>query len=199
MISVLSLDIAPHGIGWAVGKPDIVRNGKAGWGMFYPEVKPDQEHVTLLRFAHFLDRMHEQYKFTHIIWERIFINPKNFTEATKRMQYNTEGICLVFCAANNVDPSDVTIDKWRKEAFGFTEAPPHRRQKPGDARKFWKESAMQWAAMRGWMVDKDDEAEALAIMHYLLQALDKTYRTLTKEFSNRGEQDAFFKRGAHGL
>lgn len=199
MISVLALDIAPHGVGWAVGKPDIARGGRAGWGMFRPEAKPDMEHITLLHFAHFLDDIHRKHKLTHIIWEKIFINPKAFDENTKRLQFNMEGIALVFCAANKVDPSHVTVASWRTRAYGTSKAPPHFRVNQYQETKFWKETAIAWAARRGWTVDTHDEAEALGVMHYLLHALDPTYAGLTDPIFNRLQNEADMQKGPiHG-
>jgi hypothetical protein len=200
MISVLAFDLSMRRTGFAYGTPDIV-DGKAkpGWGVFEPSVGDDVEHVTMRRFCELLGTLHDKHKFSHIVWEQIFIDhrPNHLQFNGTRAQFNYEGILLGFCGSNNIAASQVPISAWRSHAYGICKAPPDHRVNGKAEDGYWKKMATAWAASYGWYVEHHDSAEALAMMNWALAMLDERYASLSGPLFRRQELNQMYKRGIH--
>ena len=197
MISVLAFDLAKNRTGWAVGKPDIMDKGKAGWGVFEPEPGDNMEHVTLGNFARLLQDLHKRHEITHIVWEKLFVdlNPQKFQFNGTRGQIHLEGVLLAYCGLHDINPSDVAISTWRKATYGTAKAQPNEGGKLEDG--YWKKLALSWAASHGYTVAYHDEAEALAILWWALGQLDTRFAGWSDPIFRRNDLHAMFRRGIH--
>lgn len=191
-IRVLALDISLRSTGWAVGSP-----GEAPrWGTFKTTKASweDREHIELHRFR--LDVLAHHHggntPLSHIFFENIFVNtnPKAFQFAGTDGQLMFKGVVLDFCATHNITPSEPSVSQWRARFLGKDESKEIREATEArtDARRNeWKRRVMAECGRRGWMVNSDDEADALGILDYALCVLDRQHAGRTDPIFRRNQ------------
>lgn len=197
-ISVATFDISKNRTGWAVGTPGIADGtAKAGWGIFEPSPGQHKEIRDMGRWAEHLGELHDRHKFSHFVWEDMFLDGSQLNPALTAAQRRMEGILMAFCDANNIHGSPVNINSWRSTVYGSAKCPPQYRVNGRAEEGYWKDVAIRWAVGRGYLVQYHDEAEALAILDWALTMLDASFAARITPLFRRNELDAMHKRGLH--
>lgn len=184
---VLALDISKNSTGWAVNASDWPR---PFWGTYsMPGPWDRHEGKRQLEWRNFLKDIIAQHAVTHVAVERLFIDMKdfNFNGTEPMMKFHGQVECLV--AELGLNGYRVAINQWRAHFIG-TGVAPKDITKPTDRTTWWKKAALKRCYDRFWMVENDDEAEALGVMDFVLTCVDDDYAHKTGPETRRKEHKA---------
>lgn len=147
-MKIMALDLAAQ-TGFAVGRPCSqpifghvrLRGKKAG--------------ERLLFLLNFLRDQHKEHQFDLVVFEEQYIGGKMAPSAALTL-YGYRAIPLAFCAMRGVQDAQQSPSSVRKHFIG----------NGGLGRDAAKKFVMDECARRGWKVDNDDEADALALWDF---------------------------------
>lgn len=179
MITALALDQSPLSTGWAVGHPN---DTKPLWGVLKLKQWGDAEGERLVEFNEWLTKTIAENGVTHLFYEAPFL-PRHLNFHSIEPQFFLIGHINYVAACREIPVQQVAMQSWRSRFLGTTKAPPGLK---GDvARKELKQMALRACALRGWLVDNDNAAEALGILDFGLSTLDRKHA---------GRADILFRR-----
>lgn len=179
MITALALDQSPQRTGWAVGQPN---NTRPKWGVLKQKTWGDAEGERLVEFHHWLAGTIRENEVTHVFYEAPFL-PGHGNFHSIEPQFFLIGHINFVAAQHGIPVAQVAMQSWRSRFLGTTKAPPGLK---GDAaRKELKQMALKACAIRGWLVEDDNSAEALGILDFGLSTLDRKHA---------GKSDILFRR-----
>jgi hypothetical protein len=179
MITALALDQSPRHTGWAIGSPNDPR---PKWGALKLKPWGDDEGERLLEFYNWLTATILDNHISHVFYESPFI-PGHGNFHSIEPQFFLIGTINLVAAQFETPVAQVPMQSWRSRFLGTSKAPPGLK---GDAgRKALKEMALKACAIRGWLVEDDNIAEALGILDYGLSTLDRKHA---------GKADILFRR-----
>ena len=181
MITALALDQSPQATGWAIGHPSDAR---PKWGTFRQRKWGDDEGERLVEFCDWMTGLIAEHAVTHVFYEHPFI-PRHNNFASIEPQFFLIGIINFVAARHKLPVAQVAMQSWRSRFLGTTKAPPGLK---GDAgRKELKQMALKACAIRGWLVEDDNAAEALGILDFGLSTLDRKHAGRTDILFRRAE------------
>lgn len=179
-IVVLALDQSPTNTGWALGKPMEV---KPAYGLFALPTWGDNEGQRLCDFEDWLRTKIKSAGVTHLFYESpVDVRFKSF-DITIKQGAQIGKIWATAWRCGQVPVAQVAVDSWRSRFLGTTKAPPGL--KGDNARQALKQMALKACAMRDWLVDDDNVAEALGILDFGLSTLSQRHA---------GHRDPIFRR-----
>jgi hypothetical protein len=186
--SVLAVDQSMTSTGWA-----HLRRGddKPTWGVLKFPGWGDNEGEYLWKWLEWIGGKLTDTKATHLFLENTF-NPQDHHESlTDRIaQYGLLGqaaVATYLCGlrGQEIDYSLVTPGQWRPKFIGAQKPPEgiprHQR------RKWLKDKARDACAKRGWLVDSDDEADALGILAWSCAQIDTGFAVKQGPLFRRAE------------
>ena len=180
MIIALAMDQSPRATGWAIGSPGETT---PKFGMFSLKPWNDDEGPRLAEFRDWMTALIKTHTVSHVFYE----SPVNvqFSKSFDVTSKQNQQIGLINLVAYDcrVPIHQVSVDSWRSRFLGTTKAPPGLK---GDmARSALKDMALRACALRGWMIDDDNVAEALGILDFGLSTLSRAHA---------GGRDIIFRR-----
>jgi hypothetical protein len=176
-MQVLALDQSPTATGWAVGAP----NGKPLWGVFKLDKWGNDEGERLVEFYQWMKGILSEHSITHVFYEAPFLPGHNNFHAIEPQMFLIGHINFI-AALHKLPVQQVAMQSWRSRFLGTTKAVGLK----GDAaRKELKRMALRACAIRGWLVENDNAAEALGVLDYGLSVLDRKHA---------GKADILFRR-----
>lgn len=200
-IVAMALDQSPDNTGWAIGRPNDRRPlfGKfklASWGIDEPK--------RVAAVYRWLTKMITEHGVTHLFYELdvpragigkaimsspkrgaprpIVINSKD--PAITRNQNAVIAMCWLAAELQGIPVAPIDVNAMRDRFIGLRHIPGLQ----GDhQRKELKRMAMKACAMRGWLVEDDDVAEALGHLDLGLSTLDRKHLSSRDVLSTRAE------------
>lgn len=176
-MQVLALDQSPTATGWAIGAP----NGKPLWGLLKLKKWGDDEGERLVEFDIWIRKIITEHHITHVFYEAPFL-PGHGNFHSIEPQFFLIGHINYVSALHKLPVQQVAMQSWRSRFLGTTKAVGLKGEA---ARKELKQMAIRACAIRGWLVENDNCAEALGILDYGLSALDRKHA---------GKADILFRR-----
>lgn len=179
-IVVLALDQSPTATGWAVGRPLEV---KPSYGLFALPPWGDDEGHRICSFEDWLTTKIKSAGVTHLFYEApVDISFKRF-DITIKQGAQIGYIWGTAYRCGKIPVAEIPVDSWRSRFLGTTKAPPGL--KGDNARQALKQMALKACAMRDWLVDDDNIAEALGLLDFALSTLSQRHA---------GHRDPIFRR-----
>lgn len=178
------LDQSPTATGWAIGVP---LDQRPAFGVFRMETWGAAEGARLLQFHRWLLDKCQSNGVHRIFYEEPVLPRHGNLDAIEKQLFLVGHINFV-AALLKLPVAQVPIQSWRSRFLGTSKPPPGL---TGDAgRKELKRMAIKSCAMRGWLVEDDNAAEALGILDYALS---------TVSHKHAGARDPIFRRAELNL
>lgn len=178
-ITVLALDQSPTATGWAIGSPG---DRKPRFGVFKMETWGNNEGARLKQLHRWMMDKCAENSVTHLFYEQPFL-PSHGNFNSIEPQLFLIGHINFVAALLDLPVQQVPMQAWRKRFLGTSKAPPGLTG--NHARKELKQMAIKACAIRGWLAEDDNAAEALGILDYGCSVLDRKHA---------GQADVLFKR-----
>lgn len=183
-IKVLALDQAPRKTGWAIGRPCWPEPPL--FGVFSLPSWVDREGEMNSRFCEWLYHMIVSHGVTDVIYEAPVDNDKwaKDFQVTVTQGAQIGSIWTVTRNALGKEPTESTVQDMRKRFIGTNTVPPGL-TRPDIRRQWLKDQAIKACAMRGWLVEDHNVAEALGHCDHALSTLSHRHA---------GKSDVLFRR-----
>lgn len=181
---VLALDQSPTATGFAIGQPC---ESRPRFGVFRLPPWNNNEGERLLAFETWLLATIAQHGVTNVFYEA----PVEMG-SIKSAEIDSKQKALIGCIQTNTyralkrEPPQVFVASWRSRFLGTTKAPPGL-TRPEQRRAELKRMALKACAMRGWLVEDDNAAEALGILDFALSTLDRKHQSSRDVLFGRAE------------
>lgn len=188
--SVLALDQSMTSTGWAHYRQD---DKMPTWGLHTLPPWGDEEGRYLWEWFEWLGEKARGLAVTHIFLEDTRFHHKH--EETLTQMLASIGLIGQACIVAHlltkrgqpVELLSVQPQQWRKEFLGAMNRPEAMSKTIW--RKMLKEAAVAQCLKRGWLVEKDDEADALGILTYGICTIDTTFRFRQGALFRQAESD----------
>lgn len=186
-IRAMALDQSPRKTGWAIGSPG---EATPKYGLYEMPAWADHEGERSLAFQEWIFGMITSNGVTDVFLEAPVEHGKwmKSFKVTQSQAYQFGGALSMTYAALRKEALEIDVNEMRKRFIGTSAPPPGLK---GDHGRAWlKQAAIKACAMRGWIVEDDNVAEALGHLDYGLSTLSKRHA---------GKSDIIFNRSAHQI
>lgn len=190
-VTVLGIDQSTN-CGWAILNAGM---RKPLWGVLKLATGDDETSALMALHDHIAQAVAE-HGVTDVFFEQPIIPQHQPTMGSMRAFMYVAAIQLAAKKHTGRSAQQVPISTWRKRFTGHGRAPKHdfeNRRKLDThpaRRKWWKQQAIKACLERGWMVDNDNAAEAIAIAEFGLCCLVPSCRVRTDPLFRRAEMAA---------
>ncbi len=179
-IVAMALDQSPTNTGWAIGSPLEL---KPAYGLFSLPPWGDHEGQRLCSFEDWLTTKIKSSGVTHLFYEApVDVGFKSF-DITIKQGAQIGKIWASAYRCGDIPVAQIAVDSWRSRFLGTTKAPPGL--KGDNARQALKQMALKACALRDWLIDDDNIAEALGLLDFSLSTLSQRHA---------GHRDPIFRR-----
>lgn len=174
--SVLGIDTAMTKTGWAHYREG---DDKPTWGVRRTPSWNDDEGKYLWEFFEWLGNLCVDKAVTHIFVEDCRFktaHSENLTQMLASIGLIAQATIVAFKLTERGQPIELFAaqpQQWRKTFLGVMPKPEGIN--PTVWRKTLKEAAVSQCHIRGWLVESDDEADALGVMTYGICTIDATF------------------------